>query len=48
LAENIIATDPEHSYYYAKNVLKGQFEAGEKIILSSGYKEDYESIFPNK
>ena len=34
LLELIIAKDPWVSYEYAKNVLKGPFKTGEKIIAS--------------
>ncbi|MEM3509400.1 MAG: hypothetical protein QXL51_00665 [Candidatus Aenigmatarchaeota archaeon] len=33
--ENIIAQDPEYSFYYALNVLKGPFLKGEDVIVKN-------------
>lgn len=35
--EMIIATDAKYSFWYAKYVLRGKFELGERIIASNQY-----------
>jgi hypothetical protein len=32
--ENVIATDPDYSYRYARSVIKGRWEGGEKSIAT--------------
>lgn len=35
--EEIITTDPEYSYLYARYVIKGPFQLGEEVIASNIY-----------
>ena len=39
--EKVIAADPVYAYLYARDVLKGKFELGEKTIDVSDYRDDY-------
>jgi hypothetical protein len=48
LGENAIATNALFSLNYAKYVLQDRFELAEPVILSSRYKEEYESLFLNE
>jgi len=39
--ENIIAEDPEYSYHYASNVIRGPFRKGHVSIFNSNWKYNY-------
>ena len=39
--ESIIATDPDYSYFYASNIIKGRWEKGERSIATDYYLSYY-------
>ena len=44
IGEDAIASDPYYSFYYARNVLKGSFPAGEEAMKHTSYWNQYQNF----
>ena len=43
--KNLITTSLRYACYYARDVIKGRFPEGERVILNSEYAEEYQRLF---